>query len=97
MKGAWRSPRTRPCLLQFSAQLLQHELEGVFPPSQPSSTPPPAQLQGTSLEMLSELLEIKLDPESSRQWELVMGKSTENGMGWDLESPRGEERGLHRI
>lgn len=68
MKGAWRSPRTRPCPLQFSARFLQRELEGVFLRSHPSSTH--LQLQGTGLEMLLELLEMKLDPESSREWEL---------------------------
>lgn len=63
-----RSPRTRLCPLQFSAQLPQQELEGLFLQSHLLSTHP--QLWGTGLEMLLELLEMKLDLESSREQEL---------------------------
>lgn len=44
--------------------------------------------------MLLELLEMKLRPESTgARW----AQSREKGLGWDLQGPEGEERGLHRI
>lgn len=46
MKGAWRSPRTRPCPLQFSAQ---YELGA------PTVSSAPSQLQSTGLKVLLEL------------------------------------------
>lgn len=89
VKGAWRSPRTRPCPLQFSAELLQHELEGMFLWSHPFFTP--FQVQGTGPEMLLELLEMKLDPKSSREQEL---SSHGQEQGWDgIWRAPGERRG----
>lgn len=93
MKGVRKSPRARPCPLQFSAQLLQHELEGVFLRSHPSSTP--RQLQGTGREMLLELLEMKLDPESSREQELGShGQEQRGWAGMGSGEPRGRGEGL---
>lgn len=80
MKGACRSPRTRPCPLQFS---VQYEL-GV-----PTVSSALSQLQGTGLKMLLELPGMKLDPEGSREQELRSNHSQEQReqLGWDLQSP----------
>lgn len=82
MKGAWRSPRTRPCPLQFSAQ---YELGA------PTVSSAPSQLQSTGLKMLLELPGMKLDPERG-QGAGITDKSRENGLGWDLQSPGTGER-----
>lgn len=90
MKGARSRPRTRLCPLQLSARLLQQGWKGV--PVVSALVYPP-QLQGVGLGKLLELLETKLDPESSRsENSAVVERSREQGLGWDLESP-GERRG----
>lgn len=91
LKGAWRSPRT----VQFSAQQLQHALAEMFQQSQLLSTP---QLQGTGLEMLLELLEVKLGPESTREQELSSHEQEQKELaGRGSGEPWGEERRLHRL
>lgn len=88
----WRSPRTRLCPLQFSAQL-PRELEGVFLQSHLSSTPP--QLRGTGLKMLLELLEMKLDPESGREQELSRhGREQREWTGTGSGEHRGRGEGV---
>lgn len=59
----------------------------------------PAQLQGTGLEMLLELLEMKLDPESSREQELGRhGQEQRERDGLGSGEPWGRGKGgLHRI
>lgn len=92
VKGAWRSPRTRPCPLQFSAQLLQHLLEWIFLWSHPFTH---FQLQSTHLEMLLELLEVKLDPKSSREQELSShGQEQKAWAGMGSGEPQGRGEGV---
>lgn len=86
VKGAWRSPRTRPCPLQCSAQ---YEL-GV-----PTVSSVLSQLQGTGLKMLLELLGMKLDPEGSREQELRSnhGQEQREQAGLGSAEPREREEG----
>lgn len=83
MKGAWRSPRTRPCPLQFSAQ---YELGA------PTVSSAPSQLQSTGLKMLLELPGMKLDPEGVREQE-SRTKAEKTGWAGICRAP-GEGRGI---
>lgn len=59
---------------------------------------PTPQLQGTGLKMLLELLEVKLDPESSREQELSSHEQEQREWaGLGSGEPWREGRGLHRI
>lgn len=81
MKGAWRSPRTRPCPLQFSAQ---YELGA------PTVSSAPSQLQSTGLKMLLELPGMKLDPEGVREQESRTRAEKWAGLGSAEPRERGE-------
>lgn len=84
VKGAWRSPRTRPCPLQFSAQC---ELDV------PTDSCAPSQLQGISLKMLSELPGVKPCPEGNREQELRSNHRQEQRERAGLGSAEPWERG----
>lgn len=84
VKGAWRSPRTRPCPLQFSAQ---RELDV------PTDSSAPSQLQGIGLRMLSELPGVKPYPEGNREQELRSNHRQEQRERAGLGSAEPWERG----
>lgn len=81
----WRSPRSRPCPLQFSAQC-----ELVVPTDSSASS----QLQGTSLKCFWSCQELirTLRAAGSRNSGATMDKSREKRLGWDLQSPGTGER-----
>lgn len=78
--------------LQFSAQLPQHELGGC---SCALITHPPPWFWGTGLKTVLELLEMKLDPESSREQGLsTHGRERREGAGLGPAEPWGRGEGF---